>query len=850
MLQDRYRVNPRVNISHSVLRDDSLSFFKEARKYRGRLLLSCANREETAGLEAALLCFLVFLEIVRTNQTNGDTLRFGWKNDERKLVPFFLDWFKDLKLPAFEVDFGQLHQVIQLVNRYDWKLTKRFDEHSFHVGRPWILGYLYERWINKRKVGAYFTPDPYAYRVARFALEEWLGAQYEAEFGNSRPAQDVLDAPLKAGAKGGSEIYDWILDRIAQVRVADLSMGSGAFLLGAARVLFELYVMSTVSLDSKALQVESQLQTIYNQNLFGFDIGVGSVIVGKLRLALLPFELGVADTPPFELSNLICADALMLAPLGANAGQLRLLGEQELAPEQIAARQALLDFDISIGNPPFIALSQRNSVTGKNALVKAWNLQYPQYALTPTVDLSNFFVLHGLELLRPNGVLVYITSRNFFDTRYGAPIRRFLTEQVDLQHVLTLHDHPFTQEGLKAKANTAILAVVKRPPRPTVHFNHLISADHNLSRVQGKQVPKHLLQSSENWTNTLFGNPLRAKLAGACQHTLGEFARVRMGLKSGCNDFFLLRAESKIIGALRNGSSVLAPVIKNSRAIKNYILPGDSPYQFFNVSTKIGGIEDGYEREGDLDPVAHYIYQKGIKYSCSRCQSLAESEHRAHPELFPHRGMCQHCNWCLEHQTCDRPVDRLSTQGRLPAWYALALSSPPRIAVQCIVDTEIGVFLNLHKVYVTDQFQVIDQPSDEQTGSFLFLYLNSRIAHFLLEGLGLHRARFDGSFMLKIQVEHLRKLPIPELRNLSSDQKSRLLELFEASKALSDRKSEEAKQFRDGLDLVFLEMMSFDLEEIPLLQAELRKALEEAILFRWLKTRNRLPQGTDARKGS
>ena len=128
---------------------------------------------------------------------------------------------------------------------------------------------------------------------------------------------------------------------------------------------------------------------------------------------------------------------------------------------------------------------------------------------------------------------------------------------------------------------------------------------------------------------------------------------------------------------------------------------------------------------------------------------------------------------------------------------------------------------------------------DEEIGQLLFVYLNSRLSHLLLEGDGLHRARFDGSFMLKIQVEHLRRLPCPQLERLAISQKHHLLRLRDGLVSLRNRKSAEARAIRDEIDCAFLSILGYGEKEISSLLPGLRKSLEDAIRFRWVKTRMR-----------
>ena len=816
------------------IQDASMRFFTELKTYAGQIV----SGKSAMPREAVLICRVLFFQF--------------WRNPANHKLCVESDCYRDALEPFFDAFFpGALANadtralkklVCDLLPQYAWSNA---DASKPRV-QPWILGYVFERWIDQRQTGAYFTPDALAHHIAQHALEEWLSIQFQKQNGDPDSFTAALasfhsrdDAPQRA------KIFDWINTILRDVRVADLSCGGGAFLVAAVRALYQLARFTRRAVaqsDSVAARVEL-LEHILAHNIFGMDIQPEAIDVARLRLWLCARELEpafAASAPPMLLPNLVAGDAL--APMrdqpGGTTRQLRF----DIVPEKTFAPVARAAFDICLGNPPFIALSQRNGLTDKNKFIAQWNDAHPDYALRTTSDLSNFFILRGAQTLKPNGILTYITSRNFFDTRYGEPLRRFLTRQVELRHLYTLQDHPFIQQGIKVKANTAILTLANQSPVEPLRFQHLMFWNQPLADAGAQVIDRAALRDSQNWTGTLFDNDLRAELRARCRNTLSDYARAKMGAKTGCNEFFLLRADSEIFARYfaKSNGDVTAPIVRNSRDIAGFLLPAASAYRILNLTARQNAVERGYAENARLDLVSRYIFQHGIAYPCAECQSLAVREHHARPERFPHPGMCAKCRVCkIEARRCDRPVDRLSTQGHLPEWYTLALTKPPIIAVQCIVDTEIGVFFNASGLYVTDQFQMIESSSNRETDSILFLYLCSRVSNYLLEGIGLHRARFDGSFMLKIQVEHLNALPCPDFAALTRAQKNRLRELFEQMARVPNRKSPAAKQVLDEIDLIFLQNLGYSIEASQQIQPRLRAALEQAIFFRWEKTRSR-----------
>lgn len=806
-----------------------------------------------AAAEATLVCQLLFLKFVaQSAKSIGSHLGFEALDVNgippghwyaKRVVPCLGAWFGNgVNAPA--VDSVRLFELVsELVSRYTFTVPAHEPEVNRGSVRPWIIGYIYERWINPRPTGAYFTADLFAQHIVEHALEEWLTIQFEGE-SLERITLNQLRRHATNGRFSAKQLASltWLERRLRDFRLIDLSFGGGAFLVAASHILLELQnILHTVRNGPAPPALRRQwLAHIFQKAIYGLDIAPEALSIAALRLWLLGIECDAikaknGDGLP-KLPNLSIGDALAWTPHAKKGTQPTLF---EPIDSSKSDKPATTAFDLCVGNPPYIALSQQNDVRSKSDIIHAWNSGHQDHAIRTTSDLSNLFILQGMERLRPNGVLAYVTSRNFFDTNYGEPIRKYLTEEVELRNIFTLHDHPFTQEGIKVKANTVILSAARRKPHAPLRFQHLMSWRQPLVSSGSRCIDRAALHASKNWTKTLFANPLQEMIAARCTMAVGDFARVRMGVKSGCNDFFLLEADSKAVRTLNRVRGVLVNAVKNSREIRGFVLPANTTHRLLNLRAQVKRVEAGYKRDA-LPWLASHIYRHGIAYQCPTCQSLATKEHGESPDRFPHAGMCESCPECRKsQQKCDRPVDRLSTQGHQPAWYTLALGVPPLIAVQCIVDTEIGVFLNQDQVYVTDQFQIIEAPSREEIGQLLFVYLNSRLSHLLLEGDGLHRARFDGSFMLKIQVEHLRELPCPDLERLTSSLKNRLLALRNKLICVGDRKSLETQIIRDEIDCTFLGILGYSEVEVARLQPKLRASLEEAIRFRWTKTRMR-----------
>jgi len=93
--------------------------------------------------------------------------------------------------------------------------------------------------------------------------------------------------------------------------------------------------------------------------------------------------------------------------------------------------------------------------------------------------------------------------------------------------------------------------------------------------------------------------------------------------------------------------------------------------------------------------------------------------------------------------------------------------------------------------------------------------------------------------MLKIQVSHLDSLPCPDLSKIAAHQREELKRIHQAILQIESRKSEQAKLLRDQVDSIFLAVLDYPNDQIELMQSCLRTDLEQAILFRWTKSKAR-----------
>jgi hypothetical protein len=235
-----------------------------------------------------------------------------------------------------------------------------------------VLGSVYEALLSpmtRRHRGAHFTPAEVARRLAAAVLTTSNHA-----WGNERTERDHT--------------------------ICDPTCGGGAFLLAAAEALL-------AEAERAAGQAgESPDREAIVRRLWGADRDPQAVVVTRRVLRLW----AGAAIPQLD-AQIVVADTLLQGP-DTVWGAL-------LAP-----------FDLVLGNPPF--LNQLGSATARAAADGA--LVHARFgsAAKGYVDTSALFLLVGLELARPGGLVCLLQPQSLLAAAGAEPTRVAVSEQADL----------------------------------------------------------------------------------------------------------------------------------------------------------------------------------------------------------------------------------------------------------------------------------------------------------------------------------------------------------------------------------------------------------------------------------
>lgn len=224
-------------------------------------------------------------------------------------------------------------------------------------------------------------------------------------------------------------------------------------------------------------------------------------------------------------------------------------------------------FDIVIANPPYV---RHETISDYRHLLE------PHYTTAGSrADLFVFFYEQAVRLLRPQGVLTFITSNKYYRAAYGEKLRRYLAEQLTLREMVDFGDAPV----FEAIAYASILIGQKQPPPAAHRFpgHTWLPADalETLQKVMSdKAAPIEqaaLTPSGWNLSTPAVAQLLQKLRANGKPLTDYVEGRFYYGIKTGLNEAFVIDAETrqKLIDQDPKSSELIKPWLRG-RDVKRW----------------------------------------------------------------------------------------------------------------------------------------------------------------------------------------------------------------------------------------------------------------------------------------
>jgi hypothetical protein len=287
-----------------------------------------------------------------------------------------------------------------------------------------------------------------------------------------------------------------------------------------------------------AITVDGVAQLVLTENLHGVDLDSQALEVAKLNFWIRfmaverdamretlrrekgrTYALNLLPTliANFKHGNSLIADT---AVAGETAfvwetefpqvvGQASRLSPSESKESETGATPVLRGgFDVVIGNPPYERIQTMQAYAPQS--VEFLKANY-RSAASGNFDIYVCFIERGLQLLKADGHFGYICPHKFFQSEYGEPVRKLLSEGRHVRHILSFGD---LQIFPQVSTYTCLLFLDKQPA-PACRFVKVESLDDWQATgvaAEGKFPAEHL--TSSEWHFTLgAGAPLFERLS-------------------------------------------------------------------------------------------------------------------------------------------------------------------------------------------------------------------------------------------------------------------------------------------------------------------------------------------------
>ena len=236
----------------------------------------------------------------------------------------FLPHQLELHYPKIRIPDQAFENVLALFGHYTWYLDDTPGAADNEIN-PDVLGYIFEKYINQKAFGAYYTRT----EITSYLCEKTINDVVvdKVNKASARQYEDIGDILLRLDA----DLCRTLLQILPKLSILDPACGSGAFLVAAMKEMLRLYGAIFGRIETltdpyllgelKRIRTEHSSINYYirkriiTDNLYGVDIMEEATEIARLRLFL--FLVSAAQTidqleplPNIDF-NIMCGNSLI-----------------------------------------------------------------------------------------------------------------------------------------------------------------------------------------------------------------------------------------------------------------------------------------------------------------------------------------------------------------------------------------------------------------------------------------------------------------------------------------------------------------------------------------------------------
>lgn len=218
-------------------------------------------------------------------------------------------------------------------------------------------------------------------------------------------------------------------------------------------------------------------------------------------------------------------------------------------------------YNLLICNPPYVR--HHHVPTAEKNRLLALVRQTTGIQLNGLAGLYGYFMLLCHPWMAEAGLAGWLIPSEFMDVNYGRQIKRYL-----LEHVTLLRIHRFRSNDVQfddAMVSSVVVWFRNQPP-PTEHQVEFSYGGSLNAPAMLKRESSAVLSRTAKWTGvaTSDGNATSAStLTSPLRTTLGDLFKIKRGIATGANDFFLVSREQVVTHGLP--WEFLTPILPSPR---------------------------------------------------------------------------------------------------------------------------------------------------------------------------------------------------------------------------------------------------------------------------------------------
>jgi adenine-specific DNA-methyltransferase len=266
-------------------------------------------------------------------------------------------------------------------------------------------------------------------------------------------------------------------------------------------------------------------------------------------------------------------------------------------------------FDIVIGNPPYIQLQKDGGYLAKM-------FEYSNFeTYEKTGDIYSLFYEKGIQLLRNDGVLTFITSNKWMRAGYGKSTRKYFCKH-DPVKLIDLGGGVFES----ATVDTNILIIKKKSHIPkTYSIKSLdISKEKKIKSFNDFENRWVYINdiSEDSWViSSEIEQQVLLKIDNSGKRLKSLDVQINYGIKTGYNEAFIIDNETRDLLCKKDpkSSDIIKPVLRG-KDIKRYVSDWSQTWLITTFPSAKINIDNYPSVKNYLESFGKKIYQTGEKY--------------------------------------------------------------------------------------------------------------------------------------------------------------------------------------------------------------------------------------------